>query len=103
MSPVWDKGRREQQVYLPAGTRWRDAWRPNDVYDGGRTITVRAALYQIPLFVRDGAPVTDVLGDLEAEWAESHEIAATPPDLGPLDAEVRAWFEQRTAVVPPPD
>lgn len=103
VSPVWENGRREQQVYLPAGARWRDAWRPNDVYEGGRTITVPAALYQIPLFVRDGAPVADLLGDLEAEWAESVEITATPPDLGPLDAEVRAWFEQRTAAVPPPE
>ncbi|HWV56927.1 MAG TPA: TIM-barrel domain-containing protein, partial [Longimicrobiales bacterium] len=55
VSPVWEKDRREQEVYLPSGARWRDAWRPDMVYDGGQTITVPADLHQIPLFVRDGA------------------------------------------------
>ena len=28
VSPVWEKGQRTQQVYLPAGSQWRDAWSP---------------------------------------------------------------------------
>ena len=27
VSPIWEKGRREATVYLPSGSRWRDAWR----------------------------------------------------------------------------
>ena len=40
VSPIWEKGKREQQVYLPTGTKWRDAWQSDKVYDGGQTITV---------------------------------------------------------------
>ena len=92
VSPIWEKGKREQQVYLPTGTKWRDAWQSDKVYDGGQTITVKADLHQIPLFVRDGAPVAKVLGDLNREWTESVEIAAKRPDLKALDAEVKALF-----------
>ncbi len=90
VSPVWEKGQRQQQVYLPAGSLWRNAWRPQEVHAGGRTVTVAAEAYQIPLFVRVGSPVE--LGNLEREYAEAREIAARKPDLKALDAEVQAWF-----------
>jgi len=93
VSPIWEKGKRTQQVYLPSGAKWRDAWRPERVYDGGETITVNAGLHQIPLFVRVGSSVK--LGDLNQEWKESHAIAEKKPDLRALDAELRAWFEKR--------
>ncbi len=92
VSPVWEKGKREQQVYLPTGTKWRDVWQADKVYDGGQTITVKADLHQLPIFVRDGAPVTKVIGDLNREWTESVEIAAKRPDLKTLDAEVKRLF-----------
>jgi len=92
VSPIWEKGKRTQQVYLPAGEKWRDAWQPTRVYAGGQTITVPAEPYQIPLFVRVGSTVD--LGDLNQEWKESQEIAAKKPDLKALDAELRAWFDQ---------
>ena len=92
VSPVWEKGKREQQVYLPSGQRWRDAWNPSRVYRGGQTITVPAAPHQLPLFVRVGANVE--LGDLNKEWKESLEIAGREPDLRKLDADLRAWFER---------
>ena len=91
VSPIWEKGQRTQQVYLPAGARWRDAWDPAKVYNGGRTITVQAEPHQIPLFVRVGAVVE--LGDLNKEWQESQAIAEKRPDLKALDAELRAWFD----------
>jgi len=94
VSPIWEKGKRTQEVYLPAGKRWRDAWRPDKVYQGGQTITVTAELHQIPLFVRVGAQVA--LGDLNREYQESLAIARKPPDLKALDAEVKAWFDART-------
>ena len=92
VSPIWEKGKRTQQVYLPAGSKWRDAW-SGKIYSGGQTITVNAELHQIPLFVRVGATVK--LGDLNQEWKESHAIAEKKPDLRALDAELKAWFEKR--------
>jgi alpha-glucosidase (family GH31 glycosyl hydrolase) len=93
VSPVWEKGKRTQLVYLPAGATWRDAWHPENVHRGGRTITVQAEPHQIPLFVRVGSQVP--LGDLNREWSDSRAIAERKPDLKTLDAEVKAWFDAR--------
>jgi alpha-glucosidase (family GH31 glycosyl hydrolase) len=93
VSPIWEKGKREQEVYLPSGQKWQDAWRPDKVYEGGKTITVDAPLYQMPLFVRVGSNLK--LGDLNKEYEESKAIAEKKPDLKPLDAEVKAWFEKK--------
>ncbi len=93
VSPVWEKGKRTQEVYLPAGSRWRDAWRPNQTYRGGRTVTVTAEPYQLPLFIRIGSRVE--LGDLNKEWQESLAIAKQKPDLKALDAELKAWWDAR--------
>jgi alpha-glucosidase (family GH31 glycosyl hydrolase) len=90
VSPIWEKGKRAQEVYLPASGQWRDAWRPEKVYQGGQTITVDAELHQVPLFVRVGSSVK--LGDLNQEYRESLAIAQKKPDLKALDAEVMAWF-----------
>jgi alpha-glucosidase (family GH31 glycosyl hydrolase) len=92
VSPIWEKGKRTQEVYLPAGEKWRDAWRPAKTYQGGQTITVNAELYQIPLFVRVGSGID--LGDLNREYQDSLLIAQKKPDLKALDAEVREWFEK---------
>jgi alpha-D-xyloside xylohydrolase len=92
VSPVWEKGKRTQEVYLPAGERWQDAWRPEEIYDGGQIVTVDAELYQIPLFVRVGSGID--LGDLNREYRESLLIAQRKPDLKLLDGEVREWFEK---------
>ena len=95
VSPVWQKGQREQQVYLPSGHRWRDAWQPDRIYDGGQTLHVPVELHQIPIFVREGAALD--LGDLNREWEEARQIAARRPNLKLLDAETRHWFEARQA------
>lgn len=92
VSPVWKTGQREQQIYLPRGSRWRDVWRPGAVHDGGRTITVPAPLHQLPMFVRDGARLP--IGDLEKEHTESLAIAKVRPDLKTLDAQVAVWFSR---------
>ena len=93
VSPIWEKEQRTQEVYLPAGSQWRDAWQPEKIYPGGRTITVNAELHQLPIFVRVGAKIE--LGDLNKEWTESVASANTRPDLKRLDAEVKAWFDKR--------
>ena len=91
VSPIWEKGKREQQVYLPSGKRWRDMWHPDREFRGGQTITMNADLHQIPLFLRVGSNLR--LGDLNREWEESLAIAQRKPDLKILDAEVKAWFD----------
>jgi alpha-D-xyloside xylohydrolase len=93
VSPIWEKGRREVTMYLPSGRRWRDAWRPGQVHEGGRTVTVRAEGYQIPLFVREGSGLD--LGDLNREYEEAMAAARRRPDLKALDAELAAWFAAR--------
>lgn len=92
VSPIWEKGKREQEVYLPRGSRWRDAWRRDKVYEGGQTVRVHVELYQIPLFIREGSPVA--FRDLHQQYRESLALAQKKPDLGKLDSELREWFER---------
>jgi alpha-glucosidase (family GH31 glycosyl hydrolase) len=93
VSPIWEKGQRTQEVFLPSGAKWRDAWNTDKTYDGGQTITVNAEPHQVPTFVRVGSKVA--LGDLNKEWKESVAIADTRPDLAKLDAELKQWFDKR--------
>ena len=92
VSPIWQKNQWTQEVYLPSGSQWRDAWHPEKIYDGGRTIAVKADLHQMPVFVRAGSNVE--LGDLKQEWADAVAAANTRPDLKQLDAGVKAWFDK---------
>ncbi len=86
-APIWEKQKRSLEVYFPSGNRWRDAWRPERVYSGGRTAEVPAELHQIPLFIRADSALD--LGDLNKEYKESLAIARKRPDLARLDAELR--------------
>ena len=95
VSPVWEKGKRTQEVYLPKGSNWRDAWNTLKIYRGGQTVMVSAEPYQLPLFIRVGSAVK--LGDLNQEWREAKAIADKKPDLRVLDAELRRWFDERKA------
>lgn len=90
VSPVWEKGVREQDVYLPSGSTWRDVW-DGKIHKGGQSIKVKTEWHQIPTFVRTGSKVD--LGDLNKEWLESSEIAQKKPDLNALQAEVKRWFD----------
>ncbi|HRH46810.1 MAG TPA: glycoside hydrolase family 31 protein, partial [Pyrinomonadaceae bacterium] len=91
VSPIWEKDKRTQEVYLPKGEKWQDAW-DGKIYQGGQTITVKAELHQLPIFTRVGSKVN--LGDLNKEWQESWEIAQKKPDLKALETEVKDWFEK---------
>lgn len=91
VSPIWEKNKREQTVYLPKGDKWKDAW-DGKVYSGGQTITVKSELHQLPIFTRLGSKIN--LGDLNQEWKESREIAQKRPDLKSLETEVKTWFEK---------
>ena len=49
VAPVLYEGSRE--VYLPAGTTWKDAW-TDEVFPGGQTITADTPLKRLPLYLR---------------------------------------------------
>jgi alpha-D-xyloside xylohydrolase len=56
VAPIMKKEQRSRQVYLPAGTEWKDAW-TGEKYAGSEMVTVDAPLDRIPVFVRAGASV----------------------------------------------
>ncbi|MFT3746537.1 MAG: glycoside hydrolase family 31 protein [Pyrinomonadaceae bacterium] len=89
VSAVWEKGVREVAVYLPSGSKWKDAW-DGKTYTGGQTIKVSAEMHKLPIFTRVGSKV--MLGDLNKEWKESSDIAQKRPDLRALEKEVKDWF-----------
>ncbi len=100
LSPIWEKGKRTQEVYFPKGPSWQDAWNPAKVYKGGQTVTVNADVEKLPLFIRVGSGLN--LGDLNQEWKESLDVAQEKPDLKALDAEVKAWFDKYQQQQPAP-
>jgi alpha-D-xyloside xylohydrolase len=53
VAPVLYEGKKERELYLPAGAKWTNVW-TGESYDGGRRISVAAPLDQIPVFSRDG-------------------------------------------------
>ena len=53
VAPIYQEDN-QRTVYLPAGSKWNDAWNGRE-YQGGQTITVEAPVDEIPLFLKDGA------------------------------------------------
>lgn len=51
VAPVLAHGVRQREVYLPAGTTWRDAW-TGQVYEGGQRLLAPAPLSSLPLYTR---------------------------------------------------
>jgi alpha-glucosidase (family GH31 glycosyl hydrolase) len=82
VSAIWEKGKTQHTLYLPAGEKWVDAWDTKKIYAGGKTITVDAPIYKMPIFIRQGSKIN--LGDLNALYNESLKIAAKKPDLDKL-------------------
>jgi alpha-D-xyloside xylohydrolase len=54
VAPVLTEGARSREVYLPAGTSWRDAWSGQN-FEGGQRIVAEAPLERIPLYLRANA------------------------------------------------
>ncbi len=94
VSPIWEKEKRSQRVYFPSGDKWRNAWQPEQIYDGGQSVEIPAEMHQIPLFVRVGSGLD--LGDLNQEYEDALAIARQKPDLLQLDKELRIEFEKGT-------
>jgi alpha-D-xyloside xylohydrolase len=83
VSAIWEKGKTSHRLYLPAGTRWIDAWDTAQSHAGGQWLEVEVPLYRIPIFVREGSQLD--LGDLKTLYRESLEIASSPPDMKQLE------------------
>lgn len=84
VSAVWRDDAKRQDVYLPAGERWVDAWSRKE-YEGGQTITIETPLHKLPIFIRKGAKLD--LGDLNELYQTSLEICSEAPDLKQLERE----------------
>jgi alpha-D-xyloside xylohydrolase len=54
VAPVTQYRARDREVYLPAGSRWTDAWTGEETA-GGQAIAAPAPLERIPVYLRDGA------------------------------------------------
>jgi alpha-glucosidase (family GH31 glycosyl hydrolase) len=85
ISAIWQSGKEKHRLYLPAGQEWIDAWDTGKIYQGGKYIEVDAPKYKIPVFIRKGSKIN--LGDLNALYQESLEIASQRPDLTKLEKE----------------
>jgi alpha-D-xyloside xylohydrolase len=87
VAPVIVAGATERKVYLPAG-RWLDYNDKRTVYTGNQTITAKANLQQIPLFVRQGAivPRGDIVQDnnnWDKDWRPKLRIEYFPAGQEP--------------------
>ena len=72
VAPVTEQGATERNVYLPAGCDWYNYWTDERVR-GGQTITVKAPIDTLPLFVRAGSIVP--LGSAIESAAQEQAIA----------------------------
>ena len=54
VAPVYEQGKRERDLFLPAGSKWIDYW-TGKTFEGGQPVSVEAPLGRIPLFIKQGA------------------------------------------------
>jgi alpha-glucosidase (family GH31 glycosyl hydrolase) len=83
VSVIWENKPNKHQIYLPANEFWVDAWDTTKVYEGGKYIEVEVPIYKIPVFIRKNSHLK--LGDLNAIYRESLEIAKNKPDLTEIE------------------
>ena len=84
VAPVTTANASERQVYLPRG-RWLDYNDKRTVYTGPVTITAKAALSEIPLFVREGAivprgDIVKVNNNWDRDWKPRLRIEFFPAE-----------------------
>jgi len=84
VSPIWRADKKVvRKVYLPAREKWVDAWDKNNVYEGGKYVSMECPLHKIPIFIRKGSNVN--LGDLNRLWKESVRIVKNKPNMSELE------------------
>nr|WP_324603593.1 hypothetical protein [Streptomyces sp. SPB074] len=89
VAPVTRLGAREREVYLPGGSAWTDA-ASGETYPGGTTVTARAPLERVPVFVRAGA---------DAALEAVRGACPVPPE--PPSGVRRAGPHRRSTTCPP--
>ncbi|MGE4587841.1 MAG: TIM-barrel domain-containing protein [Mangrovibacterium sp.] len=87
VSVIWEEGKTEQEVYLPAGETWINLWDKKE-YEGGSYRKISAAIHQIPVFLRKGSSLE--LPDLDKLYAESVEISSKQYSMRKLEA-LEGW------------
>jgi len=85
VAPVMDPGASSRSVYLPAG-KWIDYNDRRTVHQGPATVTSKADMATLPLYVRAGAiiPRGDILkanNDWDANWTPKLRIEVFPSKL----------------------
>ncbi len=83
VSVVWENGKIQQNVYLPAGETWIDLWTKEE-YKGGTYVEAEAPVYQIPVFLRKGSQL--FLPDFNELYRESVEKTAVQYKMSDLEA-----------------
>lgn len=86
VSVIWEKGKTQQKVWLPAGETWVNLW-DNREYEGGKQIGVDAALHQIPVFLKKGSTLQ--LPDFQTLYKESAERATVRYKMAELEERER--------------
>jgi alpha-D-xyloside xylohydrolase len=84
VAPVTVANASQRSVYLPAG-RWLDYNDKHSVYSGQNTITAKAALQDLPLFVREGAivprgDIVKVNNNWDQDWKARLRIEYFPAE-----------------------
>ena len=83
VSVVWEEGKNNQKVYLPAGETWINLW-TNEEYKGGDYVMVEAMKHQIPVFLKKGSQLR--LPDFTGLYNESVKRTAVEYKMSDLEA-----------------
>jgi alpha-D-xyloside xylohydrolase len=86
VAPVTVANATDRKVYLPAG-RWLDYNDKHTVYAGQTTITAKAGLQELPLFVREGAivprgDIVKVNNNWDKDWKPRLHVEYFPAEKG---------------------
>lgn len=60
VAPIFEYGARERSVYLPKGCKWVNT-ETGENFEGGQTVKANAPLDVIPVFVREGSDVLELV------------------------------------------
>jgi alpha-glucosidase (family GH31 glycosyl hydrolase) len=73
VAPVTEQGATSRPVYLPSGTDWYNWW-TGERLKGGQTVTAKAPIETLPLFVRAGSIVP--IGEPVQNTAKVQKLSA---------------------------
>ena len=94
VASVYEENAVSRTLYLPSGTKWYNFW-TDEIYDGGRMITVSATLDVFPLFVREGALLPfEIDGNLQVRVYPFEENGISEFNLYDDDGETMDYCNQ---------